>query len=196
MIDGHMKSLSESAVDGESRIAQKAGFSPVAQVANALSLTRFGLAAAWIIAARTGKQQALMPIAALAIASDFLDGRVARRLRAESVAGRWLDGIADVMFLLTAMGCEVIASRLPIYVPLLVAALFAQYVADSALRTGRPIASRVGHWCGIVNYAIVLLLSTGLASASAAVMRVSPILAAFYIIAMAERAWLYYEPRS
>src|SRR5271166_4575241 len=135
MIDGHMKSLSESAVDGESRIAQKAGFSPVAQVAN-------------------------------------------------------------VMFLLTAMGCEVIASRLPIYVPLLVAALFAQYVADSALRTGRPIASRVGHWCGIVNYAIVLLLSTGLASASAAVMRVSPILAAFYIIAMAERAWLYYEPRS
>jgi phosphatidylglycerophosphate synthase len=196
MIDGHIKSLSESAVDGESRIGQRAGFSLVTQIANALSLSRFGLAAAWTIAARTGERQALMPIAVIAIASDFLDGWVARRLRVESVAGRWLDAIADVMFILTAMACEVIASRLPIYVPILVAALFAQYAADSALRTGRPIASRIGHWCGIVNYAIVLLLSTGLASASTAVIRLSPILAAFYIIAMAERAWLYYEPRS
>jgi phosphatidylglycerophosphate synthase len=187
MIDGHIKSLSESAVDGESRIGQRAGFSLVTQIANALSLSRFGLAAAWTIAARTGERQALMPIAVIAIASDFLDGWVARRLRVESVAG---------MFILTAMACEVIASRLPIYVPILVAALFAQYAADSALRTGRPIASRIGHWCGIVNYAIVLLLSTGLASASTAVIRLSPILAAFYIIAMAERAWLYYEPRS
>jgi phosphatidylglycerophosphate synthase len=141
-----------------------------------------------------GERRPLLAISLAAIASDFFDGRLARRLNAESASGRWLDGIADVAFILTAMVCEVIAKRLPAYIPVLVTLLFAQYAADSAWRSGRPIASRIGHWCGVVNYAIVLLLSSGFGSASAVVIRLSPILAAFYTIAMAERVWLYYEP--
>jgi phosphatidylglycerophosphate synthase len=196
MIGSHTKSLSESVVDGESRSPQGWRTALGAQIANALSLTRFALAAAWIVCARAGERRALLAITLIAIASDFFDGRLARRLNAESAAGRWLDGIADVAFILTAMVGEVIAERLPIYVPVLVTLLFAQYAADSAWRSGRPIASRIGHWCGIVNYALVLLLSSGWGRASAVAIRLSPILAAFYTIAMAERIWLYYEPRS
>ena len=192
-IDIHKKSLSESRVDGESRSARPRPASFRGQIANGLSLARFALAAAWVLCARAGKRGPLLLITLAAIASDFFDGRLARRLNVESAAGRWLDAIADVAFVLTAMVSEVIAGRLPVYVPVLVTLLFAQYAVDSAWRSGQPIASRIGHWCGIVNYVVVLMLSSGVGRASASVVRLSPILAAFYTIAMAERAWLYYE---
>lgn len=193
LIDIHKKSLSESGDDRESQSARPWRASLRAQVANGLSLARFALAAAWVTCVRAGNRGPLLVITLAAIASDFFDGRLARRLKVESVAGRWLDAIADVAFVLTAMVSEVVAERLPAYIPVLVMLLFAQYAVDSAWRSGHPIASRIGHWCGIVNYVVVLMLSSGVGTVSALVVRLSPILAAFYTIAMAERVWLYRE---
>lgn len=148
-----------------------------------------------------GAQAALAAVALAAAASDFLDGRLARRLKAESALGRWLDSCADVVFILVALGCEAGAGALPLYIPVLVAASFAQYALDSALLSvgpRAPVRSPLGHWAGIINYLVVLataaahvraLPSLGLA---AELVRMSaPALALFYLTAIAERVLGY-----
>jgi phosphatidylglycerophosphate synthase len=67
---------------------------------NTVSLSRLVLAAAFIIAG--GAWQRVLLIAA-AGATDFLDGWIARRQRAESRTGALLDPIADRAFVLTAV---------------------------------------------------------------------------------------------
>lgn len=67
---------------------------------NALTLVRFPLAALFVLvdgfASRVG-------VVALAAASDWIDGRVARATRQVTVAGEVLDPIADKVFMLAAL---------------------------------------------------------------------------------------------
>ncbi len=121
--------------------------------------------------------------------SDLLDGRVARKMGIVGGVGRWLDSIADIVFVLTALTCEAWVGALPFYIPVLIAGSFSQYAIDSMLLSGAPIKSRLGHFGGIINYALVIVL--GLAPppalAGVAVRALSPLLATFYIAAIAER---------
>lgn len=68
---------------------------------NLISSSRFVLAAGFVAASATEARMGLIGVAA---ATDFLDGWVARRVRATSRWGALLDPIADRVFVLTAVG--------------------------------------------------------------------------------------------
>jgi phosphatidylglycerophosphate synthase len=174
----------------------------LAQIPNGLSALRFALAGIWIEFAAHAHQRrlAFAIVAIVAAGSDFIDGRVARRLGVASGSGRWLDGIADVTFVLAALLCEAVAGAIPFYIPILIAVSFSQYAIDSVLigqpATG-PIKSRLGHWGGIINYALVITLAIAPPPAfpGAIVRALAPLIAMFYVAAISERAWLYYRAR-
>ena len=108
--------------------------------------------------------------------------------------GKWFDSIADIVFILTALGCEVWAGAIPIYIPILIALSFSQYAIDSMLLSGAPIKSRLGHFGGVINFGIVIVL--GLAprpSFPAHIVRLlCPLLAIYYVTAMGERMIGYF----
>ena len=165
--------------------------------ANLLSASRFVLAALWFSAFRAGDQRPAItaPIALAAAISDFVDGRVARWTGSTTGFGQWLDSLADIAFVLTAIACEVRAGAMPMYIPVLIAVSFTQYAIDSVVLRGSsvPVKSRVGHWGGILNYAIVVGL--GIAPPpqllGSLVRAASPLIAIFYIAAIFERALAY-----
>ena len=174
----------------------------LAQIPNGLSAIRFALAAIWIALAVNGHQSrlAFAIVAIVAAGSDFIDGRVARRLRVASGSGRWLDGIADVTFVLAALLSEAVAGAIPFYIPILIAVSFSQYAIDSVLigpPAAGPIKSRLGHWGGIINYALVITLAIAPPPAfpGTIVRDLAPLIAMFYGAAISERAWLYYRAR-
>lgn len=133
--------------------------------ANLLSLSRLALAplfAAAVLAAERGATGwVAATLFALVIASDALDGRLARRLGTASAAGRAVDHGADIAFLLLAMTTYVAIGALPWWVPAAVAAAFAAYVRDwrwPAARPPRWRADRVGHVGGVCNWVLVGVL--------------------------------------
>jgi len=173
------------------------------QIPNALSSLRFVLAALWVELAARGHHDraAFATIAIVAAGSDFIDGRIARRLGVASGSGRWLDAVADVTFVLAAIFCEASAGAIPFYIPILIAVSFSQYVIDSVAigeRAAGPIKSRLGHWGGIINYAIVIALAFAPppAAPGAIVRDLAPLIGLFYIAAISERGWLFYRGRT
>jgi phosphatidylglycerophosphate synthase len=97
----------------------------------------------------------------VAALTDFVDGRVARRMHTASPAGRVLDHAADILFLLTALTTFVALGAAPWWVPASIAAAFGFYVVDSLRRSARPqlVGSRIGHLGGIANYVLVGVLT-------------------------------------
>jgi len=203
---GHKRTIvKHSAVASETAKQRRGRGSPLlAQIPNGLSALRFALAAIWVALAAHGHEErlAFATVAIAAAGSDFIDGRIARRLGVASGSGRWLDGIADVTFVLAAILCEAAAGAIPFYIPVLIALSFSQYVIDSVVigqPAAGPVKSRLGHWGGIVNYALVIALAIAPPPAlpGALVRGLAPLLALFYVAAIAERAWLFYpgQPR-
>jgi phosphatidylglycerophosphate synthase len=173
-----------------------------AQIPNALSSLRFALAAIWVELAMRGYhgRAVFAVIAILGAGSDFIDGRIARLLGTASGSGRWLDAIADVTFVLAAILCAAWAGEIPFYIPILIAVSFSQYVIDSVVLgepASGPIKSRLGHWGGIVNYALVIVLAFAPppATIGTIVRDLAPLIALFYVAAISERAWLFYRSR-
>lgn len=164
---------------------------------NLLSAFRFAAAAAWAVSMRAGYRGSAWygGLAIAAALTDFIDGPLARRLGAVSATGRWLDSVADVTFVLAALTSEAARHRLPFYIPALIALSFTQYAIDSAILSGAggPVRSRLGHWGGVVNYALVFGFAFGgLAPAVPAAIRgLAPVLALFYVAAIIERAISY-----
>jgi phosphatidylglycerophosphate synthase len=164
-----------------------------AQIANLLSASRFVLGAAWLVAFLYGarRPEILGSIALSAAISDFVDGRIARQTQSTDAFGRWLDNLADVVFVLTALTCEVLAGAIPAYIPALIAVSFVQYAIDSVLISGSsaPVKSRIGHWGGVVNFALVLLLAFAPYPRWPGMMvrQASPLIAIFYLLAILER---------
>ena len=164
---------------------------------NALTISRFVLAAMWILLANTApdNRPAFAAIAIVAAATDFVDGRMARRLGVARESGGWLDSIADVTFVLAALGCYAAAQQLPWAIPMLIAISFGQYALDSLWlhRAGAPVRSRLGHWGGIINYALVIALAFSARGSlgRSLIDRAVPMIELFYIAAIIERALAY-----
>jgi phosphatidylglycerophosphate synthase len=173
-----------------------------AQAANLLSASRFALAVVWLAAFLSGERRSEIfgAIALAAALSDFVDGRVAQRTGSADGFGRWLDSLADIAFLLTALICQARAGAIPAYIPALVAASFAQYAIDSVVICGSaiPVKSRLGHWGGVINYAVVILLAlTPPPRWPGTMIRdLSPLIGMFYLAAMLERALNYRQARA
>jgi phosphatidylglycerophosphate synthase len=169
----------------------------IARTPNALTVSRFILAAAWIVLARVAPEAfpAFATLAVVAALTDFIDGRVARRLGVAHDAGGWLDSIADVTFILVALSCYASARELPWSIPWLIALSFGQYAFDSLWlhRADAPVRSRLGHWGGIINYTLVLAMAVTKPESIARsyILESVPIIELFYIAAIIERALAY-----
>jgi phosphatidylglycerophosphate synthase len=94
------------------------------------------------------------PLFALAVVSDLLDGRLARRRGAVSRHGRLLDHGADFAFVTAGLLAAAWRGALPLLLPLGIALAFAQYVLDSHLLHREPglRMSRIGRWNGVLYF--------------------------------------------
>jgi phosphatidylglycerophosphate synthase len=133
--------------------------------ANAITLMRIALTPLFLLGvARAHAGASGWPAAALfaaIAASDFIDGRIARRYGAASRVGRVLDHAADIGFLLFALGLYVRLAIAPWWVPTAIGASFAVYVIDSLRRSGAQptlLGSRIGHAGGVMNFVLVGVL--------------------------------------
>src|SRR5262245_3908527 len=133
-------------------------------MADALSGMRLLLAAVmpWLLA-RGG----MLPLAVwcLAAATDFVDGRLARRRGTSSLRGAVLDNVADITFVLVGLTTEVALGMISWLVPVSIASSAGLYAAASMRpRGGGGLArSRVGHWAGVFNYACLGLVTGAVA---------------------------------
>ena len=127
-------------------------------MANALTTLRLILAAPFaylMLSDDIGHVVLTALILAVGIATDLLDGPVARRRGTASPGGRAFDHAADFVFVASGLAAGAVRGAFPWILPLLVAAAFAQYVIDSYWIDRRPTLrpSRLGRYNGILYFA-------------------------------------------
>ena len=89
----------------------------------------------------------------LAVATDLVDGRVARARGEVSAFGGLLDHASDATFVALGLIALAAAGQVPYALPLLVVAAFLQYVLDSRSLEGRTLrASFLGRWNGVLYF--------------------------------------------
>lgn len=126
-------------------------------MANGLTAVRLLLVLpfAWLMARQDASYADLAALAmGAAIATDLLDGPVARRRGAASAAGRALDHTADFLFVTGGLAAGAARGVFPWVLPLLVTAAFAQYVIDSywVHRQSGLRTSQLGRYNGILYF--------------------------------------------
>jgi len=142
--------------------------------ANLLTATRVALTPLFVLTVWLADRSVLLGVIAVVIfavvaASDVLDGRVARRWRSDSAAGRTFDHFADIGYVICALTTYVCLGLAPWWVPAAIIGSFGFYVVDSQRGTPRPteatrvslpplIGSRIGHIGGVCNYVLVGVL--------------------------------------
>jgi phosphatidylglycerophosphate synthase len=132
-------------------------------MANALTAIRLALVApiAWALA-RPG----FMPAAAVAllllvaIASDVLDGAVARKRGTASAGGMLFDHSTDCLFVTGGLIGAAVAGAVTPILPALIPLAFGQYVVDSYVwsRRRQLRASYLGRWNGILYFVPIALV--------------------------------------
>ena len=160
-----------SGQNGSSALVDYIGAMPAAPAsgewrtrANALTALRLAAAPACAVAVVCQAHGLALALFALAVATDLVDGRVARHYGESSPLGGLLDHATDATFV--SLGCFALAIRgeAPWLLPVLIAAAFLQYVVDSragAKRAAAPAtgwalrASSLGRWNGI-GYFVLL----------------------------------------
>ena len=98
---------------------------------------------------------------AAAIASDWLDGVVARRRGTASAGGQLFDHATDCVFVTAGLTGAALAGGVPLALPVLIAGAFTQYVADSYWlhREKRLRMSTIGRWNGIGYFVPLVVLA-------------------------------------
>ena len=130
----------------------------------------------------------------VAVASDLLDGRVARRFGESSALGGFLDHVTDAAFVSLGLAALVLRGEAPWLLPLLVALAFVQYTLDSRVVEGGALrASALGRWNGIAYFVpvgtVVVRDALGLAWPSRGlVLALGWLLVVSTLLSMADRA--------
>ncbi|MBK7949533.1 MAG: CDP-alcohol phosphatidyltransferase family protein [Deltaproteobacteria bacterium] len=97
----------------------------------------------------------------LAVATDYLDGRIARARGESSPLGGLLDHASDASFVVAGLAALALGNRITPLLPLVVAIAFAQYVLDSRSLAGEPLrASGLGRWNGILYFVPLGIVAT------------------------------------
>jgi phosphatidylglycerophosphate synthase len=121
--------------------------------ANGVTALRLVAAPACACALLDGAHGVAAALFALAVATDVVDGRLARRRGEASPLGGLLDHATDATFVAVGLGALAATGEVPVLLPLLVAAAFAQYVFDSRAHVGAPLrGSALGRWNGIAYF--------------------------------------------
>lgn len=128
---------------------------------NAISMLRLALAPVSLHAVLAGRWQLAAGVFVLAVASDLLDGLLARRRGSASPLGGLLDHTADAVFVtLTLWGiayaeAQVGVDLVPGILPLAIALAFLQYLVDSKAMAGKPLrASWLGRANGVAYFVL------------------------------------------
>jgi len=122
---------------------------------NSLSLSRLILAVPSFICVYRGYWLFAAIVMSLAVASDMLDGHLARRRGQVSSLGGLLDHASDAVFVTATLAALALSAVVPLVLPVLVAIAFIQYALDSRSLSGRPLrASRLGRYNGIAYYVL------------------------------------------
>ena len=125
--------------------------------ANALTALRFAAAPVCSLAIVNDCYGLALASFGLAVATDWVDGRVARRFGETSPLGGMFDHATDATFVLLGCGALAVRGELPAVLPLLIGLAFVQYVLDSRAARGGAgdsagwalRASWLGRWNGI-----------------------------------------------
>jgi CDP-diacylglycerol--glycerol-3-phosphate 3-phosphatidyltransferase len=165
-------------------------------IPHALSSVRLVLAYPFFLSMRAeGFGEALLGAVffGIAVGTDLLDGRLARRFGTASARGRALDHTADFVFVVAGLAGAALRGALPMALPILVTLAFAQYAVDSLLihRSGELRMSSLGRWNGVLYFVPLggdLLVRLGLSWLALAVRLVSWGLVLTTTLSMAERA--------
>lgn len=89
----------------------------------------------------------------LAVATDMVDGRVARARGEVSAFGGLLDHASDATFVALGLIALAAAGQIPFALPVLVVVAFLQYVLDSRSLEGRTLrTSLLGRWNGVFYF--------------------------------------------
>ena len=97
----------------------------------------------------------------VAIATDYLDGIVARRRGTASPGGQLFDHGTDCLFVTTGLTGAATADLVPLVLPILITVAFSQYVFDSywVHRQKRLRMSGIGRWNGVLYFVPLVLLA-------------------------------------
>ena len=98
---------------------------------------------------------------ALAIATDYWDGVVARARGTASAGGRLFDHTTDFLFVTAGLVGAAAAGAVTPVLPVLIVVAFAQYVFDSYVlhREKQLRMSRLGRWNGILYFAPLVVIA-------------------------------------
>jgi len=132
-------------------------------IADALTLSRLLLLVPWIECWISGNG-ACLPIIAAMIASDILDGIVARRSGTASRRGALFDAGCDAIIAIAASIALAAKEARFLYLAGLMVACFASWLVGGAV-TGRLAFSRLGRYDGAACYTILAYESAVLALA-------------------------------
>lgn len=177
-------------------------------MANALTALRLALVIP--VAAGLARPELLRPgviavLIGLAIASDFLDGPIARRTGKASASGMLFDHSTDCLFVTAGLAGAAVARAITPILPALIPFAFGQYVVDSYVwhRERQLRASFLGRWNGILYFVpLVLIASSRLPFAPdfIALLRLTTsvfgyLLAASTVVSMLDRATTPFRSR-
>jgi phosphatidylglycerophosphate synthase len=168
-----------------------------AEMAHALTTARLLLVIPFtLVMARGDAYHAALAAFALAaaIATDFLDGVIARRRRTASTAGGVFDHTTDCLFVTSGLAAGASRGAFPWILPALVVAAFVQYVVDSYwLHRGRSLrTSRLGRWNGILYFAPLggdVLIRLGVSGLQPVLPLLAWALVVSTVLSMGERLW-------
>lgn len=126
-----------------------------ASLADGLTLLRLMCAGPLALSVLGEMWQGAAAILGVAVASDWADGRLARRGPPSSY-GTLFDHGADACFVIAGLGALAARGMVVAWLPLLVAVAFVQYVLDSSVHRGAPPRSNgLGRVNGIAYYVLV-----------------------------------------
>lgn len=133
-------------------------------MANALTAVRLALVLP--MAAALACPDLLAPgvlalVLCVAIATDYLDGPIARRTGTASAKGQLFDHSTDCLFVTGGLAGAAIAGVVTPILPVLVPLAFGQYVFDSYVwhRQRQLRASFLGRWNGILYFVPIVLVT-------------------------------------
>jgi phosphatidylglycerophosphate synthase len=117
----------------------------------AAALARPALFAPWVVALSL----------VLAIASDYLDGPIARRTGTASARGMFFDHTTDCLFVTGGLTGAAVAGSITPILPALIPFAFGQYVVDSYVwsRRRQLRASFLGRWNGILYFVPLVVVA-------------------------------------
>ena len=117
----------------------------------AMAIANASLFASWV----------LLALIAIAIASDYFDGKVARAFKTASARGMLFDHGTDFVFVSTALFALSTVGLSSVLLPLLIVVAFSQYVLDSyfLFKQKQLRMSFLGRWNGIFYFIPIVLVA-------------------------------------